>query len=261
MERYDFTKLGGFPFTQGVLKDMQETYITVLQQFFSNFGDGPYIISGMQQSGGSITDGWFYYNGDMIPFTGGVIPTPAGSDVVLVEITYNTGTLTFNDSSTPVVKVGPTAALITAASVTDATHFPLDSLQYFGREANWNIITIPGGAPNFISGTVSYKKDFTNNLLYIRGLLTVGSAGFAGGPGYLTLATLAAAYRPNTKSHWFSPHDCTGGFIYDDQTPQAPIKGVDCYLDTTGAINVMGVAIGGAGGSYGVEFNTVIPLD
>lgn len=259
MERYDFTKTGGFPFTQDVLKDMQEYYLTMMQKLCSNFGPGPFIISGMVQGGGSISSGWFYYNGDIIPFTGGTIPTPAGGSVVLVQITANTGTLTFTDGSTPIVKVGPTAVLTTGATVTDATHFPLSILQNFGREAAWNTLSITG-VPSGISGTIIYRKNFIANTLQLQVSVTINSTAL--GTAYSgSIGTLPSGYRPTATLYYpgIINRSATTN-IYDNQTPQAPIVAIPVWIDNTGIINIRAF-ISSPASIYTFTLNINMPLD
>jgi hypothetical protein len=257
MNRYDFTKTGGFPFTQDVLKDMQDLYLAGMQNICTMLGSNPFIISGMITSGTSISDGWFFYNGDLCPFTGGTIPTPAGSDAVLVTITPGTGTLLFNDGSTPVVKIGPTAALTTGPTVTDATHFPLASFQAFYsglagmiKESEVHAaISVAGG---FITGDLYRRIDHLNNTMRVRGNLFVNSGiGGSGSYGLWSTGVIPAHEAPFRGTVTFN------GFSLD-ATGKDYLTDIALSLDTTGSINILAYK---GSANYTITVNAILPLD
>jgi len=71
----DFTREGGFPFTQDTLDFMQSAYRSILQTLIGYLGvptSGYYIISGVQTSGSNLTAGWVVINGEVLPFKQGV---------------------------------------------------------------------------------------------------------------------------------------------------------------------------------------------
>jgi hypothetical protein len=96
-QRFDFTKLGGFPLTQDVLATMQDSYRNSLAALALMIGD-KVIVSGMSESGGSVTDGWIAINGELMPFVGGTIGT---GDCIIETIASN---LTFQDGNSKEVK-------------------------------------------------------------------------------------------------------------------------------------------------------------
>lgn len=71
----DFTKEGGFPFTQDTLRFMQDSYKSILQTIIGYLGipsNGHYIISGLKNSGRYLTEGWVVIYGEVLPFKSGV---------------------------------------------------------------------------------------------------------------------------------------------------------------------------------------------
>lgn len=59
-KKIDFSKQGGFPFTQATLDFMQDSYKSILQTLISYLGvpaTGHYIISGVETSGTLLTAG------------------------------------------------------------------------------------------------------------------------------------------------------------------------------------------------------------
>lgn len=90
-KRIDFTNIGGFPFTQDTLKFMQESYRGAFSSLAAMIGNKT-IVSGVEVASGNVTDGWISYQGELIPFIGGV----AGSDIIITE---NATNATFEDEN------------------------------------------------------------------------------------------------------------------------------------------------------------------
>lgn len=90
-KRIDLTNLGGFPFTQDTLAFMQESYRGAFGGLAAMAGDKT-IIAGVEVTGSNVTSGWIAYQGELIPFTGGVL----GTDVIISEISTDA---TFEDNS------------------------------------------------------------------------------------------------------------------------------------------------------------------
>jgi hypothetical protein len=257
MERYDFTQPGGFPFDQNILKDMQEQYLTMMQKLCANFGAGPYIISGMVQAGGNISDGWFFYNGDLVSFTGGVIPVPGGGSVVLVQITNDTGTLAFDDGTNPVVKISPRAALTVGATVTDATHFPLTSLLTFPssfatmiKDAEVHHAISAAGAT--ITGDIYQRNDFLNKTVRFRGELEI-HAGIASSGVYNILNT---GVTPPSNAPFIGVVD--NGIFTIDSSGKDYVATVPFYVDAAGNLQA---SVLKTGTNYFISINAIIPLD
>lgn len=64
------TNLGGFPMTQYTLDFMQSSYREALAGLSKLVGNGV-IVSGMEEVGNNVADGWISYNGELVPFMGG----------------------------------------------------------------------------------------------------------------------------------------------------------------------------------------------
>src|ERR1035437_1049766 len=79
-KRIDFTNNGGFPLTQYTLNLMQGSYRKAFMAFAGFVGD-KVIVSGMDEVGGNVTNGWLSYGGELIPFVGGAI----AADIVVTE--------------------------------------------------------------------------------------------------------------------------------------------------------------------------------
>lgn len=90
-KRIDLTNLGGFPFAQDTLKFMQDSYRGAFGGLAQMAGDKT-IIAGVEVNGSNVTSGWIAYQGELIPFVGGVL----GTDVIISETATDA---TFEDSS------------------------------------------------------------------------------------------------------------------------------------------------------------------
>lgn len=69
-KRIDFTQPGGFPLTQNALDFMQQSYRKAIQGLADLAGNSV-IVSGMEENGSNVADGWIIYNGELMPFEGG----------------------------------------------------------------------------------------------------------------------------------------------------------------------------------------------
>jgi len=76
------TNLGGFPMTQYTLDFMQQSYRDALGGLARLVGNAV-IVSGMEETGNTVANGWISYNGELLPFTGG----PKQSTWIIEEIT------------------------------------------------------------------------------------------------------------------------------------------------------------------------------
>lgn len=90
MDRIDFSRAGGAPIDQEGLDFMQKCYTDVLKAIASLVGD-KVIITGMIEGSGSVSDGWFAYNGEPIKFNASGINTKVKIDEVAIDMIYNDG--------------------------------------------------------------------------------------------------------------------------------------------------------------------------
>jgi hypothetical protein len=279
MKSIDFTQPGGFPLTQDQLLYLQQAYTESTRALSAMGGDSstPYIISGMTVTNPAtgdytITDGWFYYNNEMVRCLAGSITGASGPSDAFIVITNTAAPLVYNDGSTPNVVLDQTASLqvLPSGTPTDATHFLLSALRRFGsgfgaanREAAWKTLAISTPAPDGgVTGTVYYKKDHTANTLHIRGLLTAANAqNFAASPGTLfyLMGTLPAAYVPNNTAY-FNAQYFVATSVKDD-LGVTWIKQINCAANSGGHFYINWIKPDIAVSGYGINFNTIIPLD
>ncbi|MBC9915008.1 hypothetical protein [Chitinophaga varians] len=66
----ELTNLGGFPMTQYTLDFMQKSYRESLGALARLVGSAV-IVSGMEDNGNTVANGWISYNGELLPFIGG----------------------------------------------------------------------------------------------------------------------------------------------------------------------------------------------
>jgi hypothetical protein len=94
MNRIDLSQLGGFPFTQKTL-DFFQTYITDAFTAVGKLIGDKKIITGVENVGGTVSDGWVVIDGELLFFQGGAV----GTDVIVVE-TPDAVQATFEDTTT-----------------------------------------------------------------------------------------------------------------------------------------------------------------
>ncbi len=274
MKAIDFTHPGGFPLTQDELDYLQQAYTECINALGVMGGSGPALINGMGVTVASgtttVADGWFFYNGELIKFNTGSYTTIPSGDVVLVDITPTTASLTYNDGSSFGAVLNKTAALLLGPTATTATQFPFSALQPFqvvfgqnGRESAWNSLAvstpvIDGG----VTGTIYYKKDLLANTLQIRGFLNANNAqNFAASPAaiFSIMGVLPAGYIPNNTAY-FTGYYFISSMIKDD-LGISWIKHVNCAVNNTGQVYVNWIRPDITVGGYALDFNTIIPLD
>jgi len=277
MKKIDFTHTGGFPLTQDELDYLQSSYTECVNAIagMSNSGSTPIIISGMKFTTTgtgeiSVSDGWFFYNGELVRFYGSVQTTGIGGTVPVVKILPVSSSLTYNDGSIyPAIK-DKTAVLVSGLPITDTTHFPYSTMIPFqtgfgvaGREMDWTTIAIStDAAVGGVTGSVSYKLNLLTNTLHIRGGLTANNAqNFAALPysAYYTMCNIPAGYRP-ANTAYLNAYFSIGLYMKDDMGV-AWIREIGCTLNPAGNLVMNWVRPEVAVTSYSVVFNTIIPLD
>ncbi len=279
MKSIDFTKPGGFPLTQDQLKHLQTSYmesIPALAAVGCN-NNVPTIISGMVSTpvgGGviNVSDGWFYYNGEMIRFPAQSYATLTPGDALYVVIANGGSSVTYNDGSTPVVileQEGIFAALVDTTP-TDATRFLFDDMAAFGvgfgknhRTSIWKNMVVNTPAPaGGVTGNIYYKKDSIANTLHIRANLGANNAqNFSGSPfaTYSLMGTLPPEYVPANDAYFIANY-FSAGLVRDD-LGVAWIKQINCGINTTGQVFINWIRPEAPVVAYGIDFNTIIPLD
>lgn len=279
MKKIDFSQPGGFPLTQDQLSYLQQSYTesALAVATMGHNGGAPFIVSGMTITNPSIgeysvTSGWFYYNDDLIRFTSNTITGASGSFAPFIVISPVASPLVFNDGSTPPVITDSTATIqsLPTSTPADATHIPLLQVQPFGRgfgiankETSWQIIPVstPAGSGG-VTGNIFYRKNHLTNTLHIRGTLTSANAqNFAASPGstFYTMATLPSEYAPANTVYLIV--SIFGSTSFKDDLNVSWIKQINCGINTAGQIFLNWIRPELAVAGYGINFNTVVPLD
>lgn len=279
MKAIDFSKPGGFPLTQNQLNYLQQAYTEAIKALamVGQSGTSPYIINGVtitNPSSGAYTatNGWVFYNNELIRFVPGSIAGASGGFEPYVVITPSATTLVYHDGSTPSVIQDKDASLqvLPTGTVADATKFPLSSLRPFGaglgelnREMVWNTLVVnTPAAEGGVTGTLYYKKNHLTNTLHIRGTLSAANAqNFAGMPGSLSyvMGIIPANYRPINMAYFIAQYFISSGI--KDDVNVSWIKQVNCVINTAGQILINWLKPESTVLSYGISFNTILPLD
>jgi hypothetical protein len=279
MKAIDFTKPGGFPLTQNQLSYLQQAYTEAIKALamVGQNGTSPYIINGVSVTNLSTgaytaTNGWIFYNNELIRFVTGSIAGASGGFEPYVVISPSTAALVYHDGSTPPVVLDKDASLqvLPTGTVADATKFPLSSLRPFGaglgemnRETVWNTLVVnTPAAEGGVAGTLYYKKNHLTNTLHIRGTLTAANAqNFAGMPGSLSyvMGIMPTNYRPGNMAYFLAQYFISSGI--KDDVSVSWIKQVNCSVNTAGQILINWLKPESVVLSYGVSFNVILPLD
>ncbi len=279
MKSIDFTQPGGFPLTQDQLGYLQEAYTESTKALAMIGGDGtvPYIISGIVVTNPSTgaftaTDGWLYYNNEMIRFRGASVSGGSGGFAPFVTISPSALALVYNDGSTPNVVFDKEATLqvLPTGTATDATRFPLNDLRRFGagfgaanRESSWQTLTVGTlAADGGVSGTIFFKKDFTANTLHLRGTLSAANAqNFSAMPssGFYLMGTLPVGYHPANNAYFTAQYFVASSVL--DDAGVSWIKQVNCGLNLAGQLIVNWIKPTSSITGYGVNFSAIIGLD
>ncbi len=277
MKTIDFTHPGGFPLTQDGLDYLQGAYTECLKAFAAMGVDGstPIIVSGMEFSVPgvgevAVSDGWFFFNNELIKFIGGTQFVGIGGTVAVVEISAATINLTYNDGSVyPAIKE-KTATIISSVPISDATHFVYTAMQPLqvafgkkGKEQVWQSLPVSTSSTDGgVIGTLYYKKNFLTNTLQVRGILTANNAlNFAASPYgmFYTAGTMPAGYIPANNT-FFTAHFYLSAMVKDD-LGVAWIKEIQCTLTSTGDFNINWIKPDSGTSSYGILLNFILPLD
>lgn len=266
----DFTNPGGFPLTQDRLGDLQDAYGDAIGAMLDAVGHSGVglALKGMEispdtPSAGTVTvtDGIFWYNGQLVKFTGGTA-TPTGGDVVLVTITETVTQLTYNDTVDRDAITTYTANLTTGATVTDAENFPLLDLERWGNDDEWKSLVVSTSAPlGGVTGTIYYKKNNLTNTLQLRGGLTAANPGNFGDNTTNTFAlmqTLPTGYRPSYEAFFKAFHN-TGFGIPVEDAGNYYILDIPCKVNSLGEVFFRWLKSGVS--AYAVNFNAILPLN
>ena len=218
MKRSDYTKIGGFPFTQDNLKWQQDGR-TELLKAICQMGvpagyTQPVIISGVYLSAGpaAYSSGWIYLNGDIIYFAGGNIPAAPDNSKVYVQ-EYNT-VLVYEDGNSENAQVDN--AFVYGVAPIGYTQYEIATMKRFHEEfgvkaaeddfTHVSIVNMAIGlaaSPALANGDLYYKKIHTPKMLHLRFQVTLTNADrITAVWRYDDIATLPAGYRPSSAVHF-----------------------------------------------------------
>jgi hypothetical protein len=215
MKQLRLSELGGYPFTQERLADMQSAYkeglegILAMGRYSENQG---YIISGMTTTlvGDNlvIADGLFYYRGKIVRFQESSYDTtvvPGTGNAVMIVITEESTNLQMHDGSTLADAITELVASvdITTNGVTD-DKFIYSSIKPwsygFGRRAREDRETLTLTTPSIDGGVgfyVYYELDHVSNTLRVDiGIDVYNAQNLATAGTYIQGPRLPEALRP-----------------------------------------------------------------
>jgi hypothetical protein len=278
MKSIDFSKPGGFPLTQDQLDYLQISYNECLGALGNAPGNGvPVILQGMAVTSTFITttigNGWLFYNGEIIRFAASTFSSALGMGFELfVTIATTSGTLLFNDGSTPGVinESVATVQFLPSTTPDGPTCFRYSSLLSYGkalgaayRESVWKHVVVNTGAGHgSISGDVYYKKDIIANTLHLRGLVGTATPGdFAAWPltTSISIGTLQVGYRPATAVPFTVQPPLATYMLRDDNGTY--FSRLNATLETNGKLYIDWVLPDSAFSVYALQFNVILPLD
>ena len=239
-------------------------------------GSTPVLLWGMNitiPSGGhkEVSEGWFVYNGDIVRCPGNIYTDGLLGTVDLVTIGDTPTIETYYDGSTPEGMHNYTASMSMAASVTDATHFPLSAMvtwaSLFGsnnRDSAWSSIAVATGATHgTIVGSLYYMKDNLTNMLMLRSaaLQTQSSGDFVIGVPTL-IATLPVGYRPAATQYFNVNVDGVApltNWPVDFYVNTQNITQLNGWIDTFGRVYIH-FRKEATSSYYNGYFNVILPL-
>lgn len=188
MRGFDFSKLGGWPLTQDKLDWMQSGYQDPIRAIAEMGGTVPHIISGIVQSGSTVSDGWLYYNGEVVPFTGGAVGTTIAITTYKTMLVYGDG----NSFDTQYRKAATFGTGPVQFNYADLKTFQ----EGFGQRSR------SGWLP-FVNGTGSYYLNKLTGIVTIRGTFVHSQYEWTGGlPEMKSAGTIPAEIAP-TGVVWF----------------------------------------------------------
>jgi hypothetical protein len=224
-KRLSLTNLGGLPVTQETFAWIQDNVGSLISAMAALIGD-KVIISGVEVSGGNVTSGFICYNGDILPFVGGV----AGADVIIQETATPA---VFEDNSSHDVYFDKVAKIGSPGAFAFSEFKRLDKLidiltalndlrdEFDAHTHPWSAITgkpaadiIAGPLSNNIGDITSTDTSFT----FTHNLGIVGD--------YMVFATIVANDNDYNKNDDFS-------FVVYDKQPNSFKIGFREYATNT----------------------------
>ncbi len=165
MKFFDFTLLGGFPFTQDSLKHMQEGYSESISGMLGVTVDPNIILSGCEVTGTTasftIAPGVIAINGQVMSFVGGTTNDVSTAKIKIVTLT---STLVYDNGSSFDVKKTSQAILDASGTIffTDVVPFLVSATSKYVSEEQ-------DATPEVSGAVVKYKVDTLNKLVHVWG--------------------------------------------------------------------------------------------
>ena len=273
MNTLDLTKTGGFPFTQDMLDWIQQNGLGVMNMLgakllpdgLTNTPNTPVGLVGINPGDTVIYKaGYLWYNNEILHFpvdidTSGLPALSPGSGLVYgFSIQEMDTPVSYFDGTVHNTKISRTVTIVTGADTLTASFIPLTTTIYYFDNGLREIVEthIPISVSS-ITGDIYYRKNYLNNTLQVRGLLSI-PASVINPPSVITLATLPVAYRPISQSGLFTGYYRYVSSYLTDVSGIDFIRNVHMELQTNGSLNILPIP---AAGVYSIMFNTIIPLD
>jgi len=273
MNTLDLTKTGGFPFTQDMLDWIQQNGLGVMNMLgakclpnsLATTPNTPVVLTGFNPNGGATYKaGYMWYNNEILHFpvdidTSGIpLLDPTSGLVYGFAIVETDTSVSYFDGSSHNTKISRTLTIVAGANALTTTFIPLTTtIYYFDNGLREIVETHVPISVSSITGDVYYRKNYLNNTLQVRGLLSI-PASVINPPSVITLATLPVAYRPISQSGLFTGYYRYVSSYLTDVSGIDFIRNVHMELQTNGSLNILPIP---AAGVYSIMFNSTIPLD
>lgn len=161
MKKINYTHLGGYPFTQDDLDFMQQAKQEVLDCLCAVNGitigaSGKYILEGaVLQSGNLVSDGWLYYEGELLKLTGGT--------GTYIKLNTDNTTALFEDSTTKTTRTYKWAEVVNTVPIAGCLYADLERVY---RKLEWKTLA---SVPTLFfakdaNGFVHFKGDMSGQL-------------------------------------------------------------------------------------------------
>jgi hypothetical protein len=226
MRNFNFSFLGGMPWTQDEFDFLQKAYQEPIKAFARMGGDNPHIISGMVDTAGIVSDGALYYNGEVIPFTGGAV-------AATIKIDTYTTTLVYGDGTTHAAKYRKAASF---GSGSDSFNYA--DLKTF--QEGFGLRSRSGWKPAAFNASFCNCEYYHNELtgtVYVRGIYRHSQFAYTGGVSEMKqAATLPDHVIPSDRLYFRSEIDTHHTVLLYDLSGGLWTGDV-CMLDAGGNIS------------------------
>ncbi len=233
MKYFDFTQLGGFPFTQDALKHMQDAYTEMAQALVTT--DEPVIISGLNPetvgSDVNYTAGFVAFNGEVIPVAAGSHHVSAIQSAHIKVVAINT-ILVYDNGSSNAVKTTKTGEIVQDGTGTFLIYGLKKLHEIKALECIDDWVVIDGGADSY----VRYQINHSTKMVQVQGWSRHYTTYNSGNP----MAMLVTSDIPDPVAVEFIPFETT---IKCHLQPEILTAQGDVYRGERGQVTNLGLAI------------------